>query len=109
MKNNFHYIFFVFFLSFFVISCTENKVDLDSLNIEIIKNSYGFGYEIKQQSKILIKQDFIPAIQNRKRFCSFEDANKIASLVVKRIKNKKNPRITLQDLQELKIELNCKK
>ena len=67
----------------------------------------GFGYEITNNKKVLIKQNYIPAIQENKPFFSKEDANKVASLVINKLKNRSSPTVSLRELTMLKIQLDA--
>jgi hypothetical protein len=74
---------------------------------EIYDVEGGFGYKISYNSKLLIKQDHIPAVQYNKVFCSQEDAEKVANFVSEKLYNKKGPKITIENLNSLNINLNC--
>lgn len=67
----------------------------------------GYGYSITYNKKVLIKQDYIPAIQDIQSFCSSEDALKVATLVKEKLNKKENPKVSLIDLKQFKIKLNC--
>ena len=69
----------------------------------------GFGYSIFYKQNILIKQDFIPAIQKQMAFCSKEDALLVAEIVKEKIKNNLSPSISLQDIRDHNIQTNCNK
>ena len=88
---------------FFQIKSNANS----SYNTRIYTVNMGYGYEISLDNKILIKQDIIPAISDQHTFCTQEDALKIANLVVTKLKNKQNPRITKEELKTNAITLNC--
>jgi len=49
------------------------------------------------------RKDLIPGIAGRKGFATKEDAEKIGNLVLEKIKNKKMPTVSLQDLEDFKI------
>ncbi|MFB9052203.1 DUF4907 domain-containing protein [Formosa undariae] len=76
-------------------------------NTRVYKVNTGYGYEISMGSKILIKQDHVPAISEQHTFCNSEDALKIANLVISKLENKENPRITTAELKTNAIALNC--
>lgn len=84
-----------------------NKSFSSDYNANIYSVNSGFGYEITTHNKILIKQDFIPVIQNKIPFCSEADAQKIANLVIDKLENKESPRITKKELKDNNIVLNC--
>ena len=76
-------------------------------NSEVIRVDNGFGYQIHYNSKLLIKQEYIPEIQSNKTFCSVADATKVADLVCQKLYKKENPKITMDNLNQLNINLNC--
>lgn len=77
----------------------------DDLKLEIINTSNeGWAYRILYHDKIIIYQKSIPALAGNTPFSSFEDAEKIGSLVVERLKNRQSPSITRADLEDLGIE-----
>lgn len=94
---------------FFLLENSKEKEIRDSsrINISIYRVDNGFGYSISNNNKILIKQNYIPAIKTKQPFSNFNDAQSIANLVKKRIENRQSPRITKEDLDSLKIRLNC--
>ena len=81
--------------------------DTKKYSIAIHQVDTGFGYTIKYGGKILIKQDFIPAIQKIQPFCTQQDAQKTANIVKNKMLKKQNPKVLLAELQELKIDTNC--
>ena len=99
-------VLFVVFIYLFIYVGFLNK-NTQQYSTAIHKVDTGFGYTIKYNDKILIKQDFIPAIQKKLSFCTEQDAQKIADVVKNKILKKENPSIFLAELQELKISTNC--
>ena len=59
----------------------------DSLFYKIIKINNGWGYDIYMNEKIYIHQNCIPAISGYKNFICKEDAEKIAKVIIEKIKN----------------------
>lgn len=83
-----------------IFSC-NNKPDL---NLESIKTPTGWGYTIKYNDKIIIKQSIIPVIPNQKSFESEEEALKVGNLVLDKLKQQTSPTITKKDLILLSIK-----
>jgi len=83
-----------------LISCQKNNSKYD---IKIIKQSSGYGYQILKKHKILINQPFIPAIQGEKTFKNETDAKKTADLVVSKIDKYYLPKISVHELDSMKI------
>ncbi|WP_375587329.1 DUF4907 domain-containing protein [Flagellimonas aurea] len=78
------------------------------LTTEVIKVYQGFGYQIYQGDRLLIQQEFVPALPGRRSFPSAEEANKVAELVVQKIEDGQSPHISLDELKELNV-LNLRK
>ena len=99
----------IFMLGLVIVSAFYliNSKTQNPYKTEVFEIEGGFGYRITYNSKLLIKQDNIPAIQYNKIFCSQEDAEKVANLVAEKLYNKEGPRVTLENLNSLNINLNC--
>lgn len=80
----------------------EKKLGFKS---EVISVKDGFGYQILNADKILIKQDFIPAVQGKKPFMTAKDAKLIGELVVHKLSNGESPVIYLEEIESFNIEL----
>lgn len=94
-------------LIYFIIIKTTFNNKTDSFITAVYKTNTGYGYSISYNNKLLIKQDYIPAIQNNLSFCNFQDAQRVANLVKEKLSNKENPKISLSELKQLHIKLNC--
>ncbi|GHC46825.1 DUF4907 domain-containing protein [Ulvibacter litoralis] len=77
------------------------------VNVAVHPVGDGYGYSVSVKNKTVIKQDFIPAIQEQKAFCTFEDAQTIGTLIKRKIEKKENPSITLSELKENNISFLC--
>jgi hypothetical protein len=82
-----------------LISCQKNS----KYEIKITQQNSGFGYQILKKHKILISQPFIPAIQGEKTFKNETDAQKTADLVVSKIDKYSLPKISVHELDSMKI------
>ncbi|KDN56856.1 DUF4907 domain-containing protein [Flavobacterium seoulense] len=69
------------------------------------KTSTGWGYVIKKNDKIIIKQSIIPVIQNIKSFESETEALKVGNLVLDKLEHKTSPTITKNNLILLSIKI----
>lgn len=76
----------------------------DELNLESIKTSTGWGYVIKNNDRIIIKQSIIPVIPSQKSFETEQQALKVGNLVLQKLKDKTSPTITKKDLILLSIK-----
>lgn len=99
MIKNFLKLFFWF--GIFLISCEKKN---NSLEIKITKQNSGYGYQILKKQKIIINQPFVPAIQGNKNFKTETDARKTAALVVNKIDKYFLPKISIHELDSMKIE-----
>jgi len=64
----------------------------------------GWGYEIYRNNKRLINQTTIPAVGGNKKFVSYEQANKVGDLVLKKLSKRDGlPTIFIKELDSLKI------
>jgi hypothetical protein len=87
------------FITFHYHKASERK----EINVEAFQSPKGWGYKIKVGSKVFIKQQYIPAIQGYKVFTSKEKALLVGEKVMEKIKNKKLPSITVEELKKMGI------
>lgn len=92
---------FLFCTGILLISCKKND---SKYEIKITEQKSGFGYQVLKKHKILINQPFIPAIQGEKTFKNKEDAQQTANLVVSKIEKYSLPKISVHELDSMKIE-----
>lgn len=71
--------------------------------VTTFRTENGFGYQIEGKKKVFIRQPFIPAITGDHSFKTAEEAFRTGSLVLNKLKDKKNPAISVQELDSLKI------
>lgn len=91
----------IFFSSVIVLVSCEKKNN--TFDIKITKQESGYGYQILKEEKVFINQPFIPAIQGEKAFKDETDAQKTALLVIKKIGKQTLPRISIHELDSMKI------
>jgi hypothetical protein len=77
----------------------------ESLKVEPIKVNSGWGYSIKNNNKIIIKQTVIPVISECKSFQTEKEAMAVGQLVIKKLNANKSPTITKNELILLKIKM----
>lgn len=88
-------------------SFLENKKQEYYSQILEVKNGFGYTIKSSKTDKIVIKQEFIPSLNQYKVFCSKKDAMKIGNLVAKKLNAHLTPAITQTEIQEYSISLNC--
>ncbi len=110
MKNNTRTILSLIICAVFLTNCNSNNRaapvnhgDSVRLDAYAFNTGNGWGYTITADNKPFIKQEVIPAIQGFKSFATQADAEKVASLVITKIKQHKKPTIFVEDLKALKI------
>ncbi|KAA9325990.1 DUF4907 domain-containing protein [Adhaeribacter soli] len=63
-----------------------------------------FGYEILKDGRPLIRQTSVPGLAGNKGFKTKDQAEKVAGLVIKKLKNgEMPPTITMEELKELNV------
>lgn len=75
------------------------------LQAETIKIEEGYGYQITNNNIVLIRQEYVPAIQGKKVFLNTRDAKRVANLVMCKLTNKENPVVHIEELDSLNIAL----
>ncbi|MBD0777926.1 DUF4907 domain-containing protein [Maribacter sp. ANRC-HE7] len=75
------------------------------IHAEIFVVDKGFGYRILHQKKLLIQQESVPAIQGSHPFTSAVDAEKTADLVIDKLLNGEDPRLSIEDLERLEVHI----
>ena len=107
----FEFLIAISFLSISLITLILIRMDFKTkasyYKSSVYKTDNGYGYSITYNGKVLIKQDYIPAIQNTQTFCTYDDALHVSNLVKEKLYKNKNPKISLLELKQLKICLNC--
>jgi len=85
----------------FIINTDTNAVVTYSI-VNALDNT--FGYEIFYNGKKIIRQLSVPGVSGNKGFKSKKSAEKVAQIVIDKIKNGKTlPSITLDDLKKINI------
>ena len=87
-----------------LVQCAKKK---EAFTTEVFKINKGYGYTILFNNKLIIKQNEIPVISQKRVFCSKNEALVVANFVVERLKKSQAPTITIKDLDKLKIKFNC--
>lgn len=71
--------------------------------LKVFENENGWGYQIYYKEQLVIKQNHIPGIVNKKSFKTKSDANKIGHLVISRLMQEQPPNISKEDLDESEV------
>lgn len=67
---------------------------------QTFKTADGWGYSVYVNNKLFIKQTSIPAIEGNRSFAKEEDAAKVATLVVNKLKQHEKPTIQVAELKQ---------
>lgn len=83
---------------------TAEQVAKARITYEVIEGQEGYGYDIYMDGKKLIHQPYIPGIAGTAGFRKKEDSQRVAELVIRKLKNKEMPpAVTEQELRQLKV------
>lgn len=74
-------------------------------SVKTFETKTGWGYSVFLNEREIIHQDVIPVISNEVSFKTKNEALKTARVVAKKLKDKKLPYLTANDLKELKISI----
>lgn len=86
---------------------TSDNIKSHSVSVKVFQvDDKGWGYEIFIDSSRFIYQDVIPGISGIVRFKSKDDAFKCGKLVTDKIIKKKNPAISIKEIDSLGISVN---
>ena len=89
-----------------MVACQKKS---DQPEIIITKQKAGYGYQVIKDKKVFIDQPYIPAIPGEQTFKDSLQAIKTADLVLKKIKSSSIPRISVNELDSMKIEYEIQK
>jgi hypothetical protein len=70
-------------------------------SVNLFKSGQGWGYDIKYRSKVLIHQPYMPAVEGKIAFQNKRAAKKTGLLVVKKLRNKQQPTIKIEELTSI--------
>ncbi|MCU4155807.1 DUF4907 domain-containing protein [Carboxylicivirga sp. A043] len=68
---------------------------------KVYKVNDGYGYQIHNDNKLFIKQDFIPTIDGYKAFASEQHARVAAQKVIAKLKEKQAPALSHQEIEQI--------
>lgn len=95
-------------LSILLFACQQPKEKVTTTvgvyHIKTVRHNNGWGYEIKQQEKTIIRQLSIPSIGGKQSFTTKEDAQKVGLLMAKKLDQKIfPPSISKKELDSLQV------
>lgn len=92
-------------LVFLIVSKTSIRPK-NTYKVQTFECNKGWGYEIVENEKTIIYQPYIPCIEESKAFPDEKSALNTGKLVLSKIKNQKNPSITIEELNKVLEENN---
>tara|TARA_R110002167_G_scaffold360907_1_gene578747 strand:+ start:4702 stop:5043 length:342 start_codon:yes stop_codon:yes gene_type:complete len=81
----------------------RTTLNTPTLKTNILSVDDGYGYQIFKDGKLVIQQEYIPAISGQYSFRKLEDAQTVANLVRNKLMNGHEPMVTVKELAELNI------
>lgn len=95
-------------LSILLFACQQPKEKIATTvgvyHIKTVRHNNGWGYEIKQDEKTIIRQLSIPSIGGKQSFTTKEDAQKVGLLMAKKLDQKIfPPSISKKELDSLQV------
>jgi len=78
------------------VSCTPKDSEF---TIKVFEAENGWGYSIFEQEELIIRQQYIPAINNQISFKTKKDAFTIGTIVIEKLKRHKAPSISSEELK----------
>jgi len=80
----------------------DKQVSFNYSLIKVTDNSW--GYEIFNGQRLIIKQVQIPCLPGDQPFKKKADAEKVAKLIVNKLRHNQNPAVSAKELHHLKID-----
>lgn len=84
------------FAAFLFNSCNTKQT---AYTIKTFETEKGWGYSIFNNEKLIIRQQHVPSIQEQKSFKSEQEALKIGSFVIEKLKQHKTPSLTAAEVE----------
>lgn len=79
------------------------SLDSPSYETKIIVVEDGYGYQVLRDDKLIIRQEYIPAINTKQAFGTVRDAQLLADLVVYKLENGHSPVVATSEIDDLSI------
>lgn len=79
--------------------------DIKPFTIKTFEVNDGWGYSVLIRDKEIIRQEMIPAVQQQSAFLNRKDAYTAAVLMIRKLKEKKTPGLTKNEMIKSGIKL----
>jgi len=73
----------------------------NKINYKTFRADSGWGYDVVVNGKLLIHQQYIPVVAEKKEFSTEQQAEEAAQLVVSKLKNNKLPTLSKAEVQQI--------
>jgi hypothetical protein len=73
----------------------------NKINYKTFRADSGWGYDVVVNGKLLIHQQYIPVVAQKKEFPTEQQAEEAAQLVVSKLKNNKLPTLSKAEVQQI--------
>ncbi|WP_299117432.1 DUF4907 domain-containing protein [uncultured Winogradskyella sp.] len=84
----------------------DDKKESKGYSLKVIQKDSSWIYVIAKNDKVLIKQEYVPAVKGRRVFKSKEDAEIIGKLVLNKLYRNQTPRLTIDEVMSNSITFN---
>jgi len=81
----------------------KNSSNRIKLHVKTFNINNGWGYDVLTNDTVYIHQEYIPAIEGNKMFVEEGQAKTIGSLVIKKLKARQSPTISIKELDSCSI------
>jgi len=88
-------------IPFIYLNSRKKKTDPIAIGYKTFHTAAGWGYDIMVNKKLLIHQEHIPVIEEKRGFPSETLAIKTAGWVINKLKNNKAPTLTKTELDHI--------
>src|ERR1700746_4082726 len=78
-----------------------NRKSEQAISYKVFHSGTGWGYDIAMNGKLIIHQECIPAINEKKQFLSEAQARETAQLVISKLKNNKFPTLSKTEVEQI--------
>ncbi|TAJ11753.1 DUF4907 domain-containing protein [Marinilabiliaceae bacterium JC017] len=73
----------------------------NTYSYDLVRYESGWGYDIKKEGNVIIRQEFVPGVAGKQGFSQKSDARIVARQVIYKLQNGNMPTIQAKELSEL--------
>jgi hypothetical protein len=79
----------------------NSRKQVEEIRYQIFQEGAGWGYDIIQNDHLIIHQQYIPAIDQKKEFSSEIQARETATLVIAKLRGSKFPTLSKAEVEQI--------